>query len=334
MKTATILLKRVRTLFYFSSLFIYALTMVQCADKINITINEGGSGSSDSGSSGGGSSATNKVTFNASTESLVSTKGLSALAKDRNVIVYAYGEGRTVTQTPDAQVNYKTLTAGTLSPTSQDMYLTKGTYNFYSATINSSGAAAPTFTNGVVSSLNNGVDYLWWSLAGKVVNTSPELINITFEHCCAQIVLRIEGGTNLTVNSIATAKIYPPTTSGASWSLATGIIAPVSSAATTQMNMGINSNVAQLIVLPVSQSTAGFGVDLSVNVTLNDGATTQTNTYITSIAAPGGIFEAGHSYLFLGIIKGEEIEFGNAQVIDWIPVDETGNPLYPSQVQS
>lgn len=55
-------------------------------------------------------------------------------------------------------------------------------------------------------------------------------------------------------------------------------------------------------------------------------------TYEVAVPLPGGALAAGDSYRFKTVIEGERIAFPSVSVTNWIDVDETGKPLYPSEL--
>ncbi|MGG6494621.1 UNVERIFIED_CONTAM: fimbrillin family protein, partial [Bacteroidetes bacterium 56_B9] len=62
---------------------------------------------------------------------------------------------------------------------------------------------------------------------------------------------------------------------------------------------------------------------------LADGETTP-RTYTVGIPIPGKL-AGGFSYVFSAIIDGNSVSFPNVSIKDWTEVDESGNPLYPTQ---
>ena len=51
---------------------------------------------------------------------------------------------------------------------------------------------------------------------------------------------------------------------------------------------------------------------------------------IAFVPIPGKL-AGGFSYVFSAIIDGNSVSFPNVSIKDWTEVDESGNPLYPTQ---
>lgn len=304
-----------------------------CTDKDYITTNVfiGGS-QSDSDSTT--SKTKNLVSFYASIEDLVQTRTTTAFPAGRYATVFAYNAGDTNLADMQNKVIYKSLSAGSLSPIGSGadadlMYLLSGAYDFYAVSSNSTINYTPSFSLGVSGALSNGIDYLWYKISDVSVYATQVSVPITFSHTCAQIVLTVTGGENLVVNEFVGATLLPPDTLG-TMSLATGVITPATALAAKPIAMGITSNVAQQIILPISTSS----VSLPVVLTLSVNYETTTRQYTTDITPPTGGFAAGKSYLYEAIINTDTVTYNdNVNVIQWVPVDEKGNPLYPTQVK-
>lgn len=56
-----------------------------------------------------------------------------------------------------------------------------------------------------------------------------------------------------------------------------------------------------------------------------------SRSYSVQVPVPDGALKAGNSYLFSAVIDGNTITFPSVSIKKWTEVDETGNPLYPTQ---
>lgn len=295
--------------------------------ETHITIESNNPGSSTSGSSGNGDEdgTTNLVAFHATLESLNMTRSMSPIAANTLVTIYAFhGETDNATSTaPMARGNYVAQQAGMLSGVSNyKMYLSNGLFDFYAVSTNSS-TRFPTISNGVSSTLQNGVDYLWWGCANYEINGSQMTVPVVFNHVATQIVIELSAGEGVVLQSLASASITPPQ-AGASLDLSSGTITPTSEYATTPVAMGINGLKAQYTMLPL-QSTTPMTLTLSLNLNYDP----TPHDYTVSIPVPDGGFQGGNSYLYQAIVDANMVTFPTVDVNDWNTVDESGNPLFP-----
>ncbi|MEG1617914.1 MAG: fimbrillin family protein [Bacteroidales bacterium] len=299
-------------------------------DDITIIVNPG---EENSGKDEGGTNTTpeipaalQKVSFFASVESMTQTRSLSAFPQGRFATVYGFKAGGDLAGKPYSDVNYISQTQGTLSPIDSNMYLPKGIYNFYSVATNMTKDVTPSFSGGISAPLQNGVDYLWWKSGNYSIESSSENIQIMYSHMSTQVVIRLKGGTDITINSIDSAKIIP-SMPGATMKLSTGEIDYATTYSSSLMNMGINQNVCQYTLLPVKTNAP-----LNVRFAIKINGESVARSYAVNIMLPQGMLSGGKSYLFEAIVQGQEIVFPSVTIINWVTVDETGTPLYPSQI--
>lgn len=283
-------------------------------------------GEEESGTSGQANKGQTLVTFNASIESRNVTRAMSPMKSGIKSHIYAYmSPASTTTQeTLTAQGIYVTSSPGVLSGADgYKMYLPNGIYNFYSVSDNFS-TFPPTFSNGESEPLFNGIDYLWWKSAQQDVTSSQINIPIVFQHACTQVVINVAGGNGVTLNKLVSATIAPPTP-GATMNIFTGII-PSATTYGRPDKMGIKGLTAQYIMLPLKTDTP---MQLALELNINN--ETDSRIFTAGIPLPDGELKAGDSYVFSAIVDGNTVSFPQVSVKDWTEVDETGNPLYPSQ---
>lgn len=269
------------------------------------------------------------VQFRANVESSGFTKSVSVYPANKYATVFAYGANANSLATPLNRIIYKSQQAGDLTPAidNRQMYLPNGNYNLFAVSTLSSQNINPTFTNGKSSStLSNGVDYLWWGENNTSIAASKVTVPITFSHSCTQIVFKINSGNGIAIDKMIKATITPSSTTNASMSLSNGVITPATTLSTPTA-MGVNSLVAQYIMLPLNYTgnlTATFSLFINLEPV--------SRNYSVNVPVPEQGYEAGKSYLYSAVINGNEIVFNPVSIIDWIPVDETGVPLYPNQI--
>lgn len=297
---------------------------ISTGDKYTDGGNSDGNQGNNSGNPSNDSSAL--ITFSASVEGRTITRSLSAMGKGIQnwLAVYPSNDGNNTNRAPLAAGYYVTSSPGVLSGIQgYKMYLSNNTYNFYAVSTNSS-TPPPTFTNGVSDLLSNGVDYLWWNALNQDIKSSQVNIPITYQHAATQIVINITGGENITITKILSATITPPQP-GATMDLSTGIITPETAYGKTA-TMGIKDFTVQYIMLPIIQNSP---MPLTLELIVND--ENFARTYQTSLPLPDGKLSAGSSYLFRAVINENSVSFPYVSVKSWTEVDESGNPLYPTQ---
>lgn len=283
-------------------------------------------GEQESGTSGQSDTGNTLVTFNASIESRNMTRAMSPMKSGIKSHIYAYlpAANASSQETLAAQGVYVTSSPGVLSGADgYKMYLPNGIYNFYSVSDNYS-TFPPTFSNGESESLFNGIDYLWWKSPRQDVTSSQINIPIVFQHACTQVVINVAGGSGVILNTLVSATITPPA-SGATMNIFTGIIPPATTYGRPN-KMGIKGLTAQYIMLPLKTDTP-----MQLTLELNINNKTDLRTFTTEIPVPDGELKAGNSYVFNAIVDGNTVSFSQVSVKDWTEVDESGNPLYPSQ---
>lgn len=156
------------------------------------------------------------------------------------------------------------------------------------------------------------------------VSSAQINIPIVFQHACTQVVVEVSAGDGIQLSRLLSATITPPVP-GASMTLSTGVIPPATSYDKPD-KMGINGFLAQYIMLPL-QTNDPMTLTLEVETDGNN----NSKTYSVQIPVPSGELKAGDSYLFSAVINGSSVSIPSVSVKDWTEVDETGNPLYPSQ---
>lgn len=294
-------------------------------DKDNSS-NNGGSNGNDGNNGSGSNQNQSLIQFTASMES-VPTKATSAFPKGLYANIMAYPNSSISGSSQLAGLVYQAQSAGTLSPTTgTPMYLPNGSYTFIGVSTNQTANKNPSFSGTSSSTLSNGIDYMYWQ--GTNINVSSSQVNvpIVFNHCCTQVIVKLQAGNGITINSLNSATITPSQPTG-TMNLTTGVITPSTALSTTPANMGVNQLVAQYTMLPLSY-TGSMTTTFSLNI--NNEATARN--YQVAIPVPNGTLTPGDSYVFSAVVNANEIIFTQVSVTDWVTVDETGKPLYPTQI--
>ncbi|MGL5729502.1 MAG: fimbrillin family protein [Bacteroidales bacterium] len=270
------------------------------------------------------------LTFSGYIESINSnTKTLSIMPINELATIFVFNNG----QDPNHSVPSETCTClshkhGLLEPLSNkdSVYLSKGEYEFYSIS-NLSGETPPTFTHGVSEPLKNGIDYAWAKHPDFEVTNTYTNVPLTYTHSATQIAIKLNVEKGITLDSIISTSFHP-TKEGARMHLIDGYIEPAQEFSDKVSDFILSKNLALATVLPVKTNQP-----LSVTYTLLINNDLTKREFNINIALPNGELKAGNSYLFEVTLNADLISFSNVNIIEWIDVDKTGQPLYPSQFE-
>lgn len=278
---------------------------------------------------GNSSGKTTLVTFNASVEGRNHlTRAMSPMEKGIQNRLFAFkSPASSTTDAPVAEGLYITSSPGILIGTEgYKMYLDEGVYNFYAVSDNFS-TIPPVFRNGRSEPLFNGIDYLWWHASQQDVTSAQINIPIVYLHAGTQVVFEVTAGDSLKLDRLVSATITPPEP-GESMDLQSGIIPPASTYGPAD-KMGINGFLAQYIMLPLKTDTPML---LTLEIMAN--GETSSRTYNVKVQLPDGELKQGDSYLFSTVINENSVVFPSVSVKYWTDIDETGKPLYPTEINS
>lgn len=292
---------------------------------VNIELGNGSDGDSSAEGGSTGSVQGNLVSFSASVESRNMTRALTPMQKEVANLLFAYKSPIATLDDPTEEGLYVTTSVGIMTGVRDyKMYLPNGVYTFY-AVSNNTYSTPIQFTDGISHPLTNGVDYLWANNKLQDIATRQANIPIIYLHSATQVVFDITSDSSLKLNKLVSATITP-SKAGGTMQLINGDITPATTYSPTPANMGINKFRAQYIMLPLETSNP---MKLVLNVLIN-GETTP-RVYSVDVPVPNGRLEGGSSYVFSAILGENTVSFADVNIEGWTDVDETGNPLYPSQ---
>lgn len=308
-------------------MFASSVLFLQSCTKSIVNIDLGGDSGENSSTSGGTSGGTtgNLVNFQATIESRNMTRSLSPMQKGIVSLLFAFESPTESLDDPTEQGLYVTTSAGVMAGVRDfKMYLPNGVYTFY-AVSNNTYSTPIQFTDGVSHPLTHGTDYLWASNKLQDVNSRQVSVPLIYLHAATQVVFDISSDQSLELNKLVSATITP-SKAGGRMTLINGDITPSTEYASTPVKMGINKFLAQYIMLPLETDVP---MKLVLNVLVN-GETTP-RTYSVDVPVPDGELVSGSSYRFSAILGENSVSFSDVNIVNWTDVDETGNPLYPSQ---
>lgn len=277
----------------------------------------------DGGSSG--STQGNLVNFSATVESRNMTRALSPMQKGVANLLFAFKSPIETLDAPTEEGLYLTTSVGIMTGIRDyKMYLPNGIYTFY-AVSNNTYSTPVQFTDGISHPLANGVDYLWANNKLQDITTRQVNVPIIYLHSATQVVFDITSDPSLKLDKLVSATITP-SKPGGTMQLVNGDITPTTSYSPTPANMGINKFLAQYIMLPLETNAP---MKLVLNVLVN--SETTPRVYSVDVPVPDGKLVGGSSYIFSAILGENTVSFADVNIAGWTDVDETGNPLYPSQ---
>ena len=94
------------------------------------------------------------------------------------------------------------------------------------------------------------------------------------------------------------------------------------------MKQKINEKKLNKILLQLSY----YG-NLSINFTAYTNGNKTGKVYYASIPLVNNSLQAGYSYSYELILGESTLTFNNANVKDWVEVDDKGNPIVPIQIK-
>lgn len=249
------------------------------------------------------------------------TKAAKAFAVGSKATIYAYSAGAEPTSATfisGTPVEATALEAGKLTP-SPLLYLPKGSYDFYSVSLNSAITPGVVFTAGLSGQLTNDKDYLW-AKAG-LVNEGGNA-NFAYQHKAVGVEMTISTGTGVSNLIVTSIKITPTKPSATSkMALKTGIIS-VSSEKDVLTAIAVKDNIGEKIMLPL----LSMPIDVEVTVNATIGGSPVSNKKYT-VTLPARSYDAGKYYKYTLSVDAKTITFLGATLEDWTDEIITSTPL-------
>lgn len=249
------------------------------------------------------------------------TKAPPAFKVGNKASIYAYSAGANPTSatfTSGTPVEATVLTEGTLTPEPL-LYLPKGTYDFYSVSLNSKTAPGLTFAAGYSGQLTNDKDYLWASASSISEGGS---VSFQYQHKAVGIEIAVSAGDGVSNLSVTSIKITPSKpTASSKMELKTGNIS-ASSEKDVFSELILNGNKGEKIMLPLT--SLPLDVEVILNATIG-GTPVSNKKYIATL--PARAYEAGKYYKFALTAGATVISFGGATLIDWTNETIASSPL-------
>ncbi len=235
--------------------------------------------------------------------------------------IFGYNAGANLTSaTPIAGTPLEATGSGTgaLTPESP-LFLPKGSYDFYSVSINSNTPAGLTFTSGVSGQLVNQRDYIWAKHASVAQGGS---VIFAYTHKAVGVEVNIAAGTGVSSMSVTSIRFTPTKADASSkMTLSNGVIAPASDKdALTAMSL--TASKGSYIMLPMASQI--LDIEVTVNATI--GGVSQTAKVYSGVV-PARAYAAGTYYTINLTISATALTFTGSTVEDWTTQTITGVTL-------
>jgi len=246
------------------------------------------------------------------------TKGTSTFTSGNKVSIIGYTAGAsttTATAVSGTPVEATCGASGLLTP-STPIYLPKGTYDFYSVSLNSTSSPGISFISGSSAQLTNAIDYIW----AKSSNISQGgTASFVYYHKAVGMEINIASGTGVS-NLALTGISFTPTTPNitSKMALSDGTIG-AASAVGSLTAMTITGSKGSYIMLPVG--SVSINVEITVNATIGGTAVT-SKKYTATI--PSQAYQSGHYYTINFTISSTALQFTGAVVEDWTTQNISG----------
>lgn len=204
--------------------------------------------------------------------------------------------------------------AGGLLTSGNTLFLPKGTYDFYSVSLNNNTGPALDFPAGQSGQLVNGVDYLWASVINSSVNGNTN-IAFLYKHSVCKVNISITAASEISDLYIKSVKYTLPSESGIRMNLKNGTI-PASSAIGILTTISGSDNSRTFICLPCS---AMMVVQIAVDVIIN-GELLTGRVYRSTV---NEVFRQGYMYNIECLLTGNHDFQASVNSSQWIQNSKT-----------
>lgn len=240
------------------------------------------------------------------------TKANAAFAKDNKATIYACITGASPSSTTfvsGTPVEATAQMAGELIP-ENSLFLPKGSYDFYSVSINKSTAAELTFTSGESGQLANDIDYLW-AKTGPIDNGK---VHFTYNHKSAAIAIEISADLGVSLLTVTSVELTPSKPDASTkMTLSTGVIKSATQKGDYVFLEFIGSKWRKTMI-PLKSTS--LDIRVTVNATIG-GTSVIGKVYTASI--PAMEYTGGTLYSLDLKISPSAITFTNVNLADWTP---------------
>jgi len=199
--------------------------------------------------------------------------------------------------------------AGGLLTSGNTLFLPKGTYDFYSVSLNNNNSPTLDFPAGLSGQLVNGVDYLWASVKNSPVNGNTNIVFL-YKHSVCKVNISITAASEISDLYIKSVKYTLPSESGIRMNLKNGTV-PSSQYVGFMTTLPGADNSRTFICLPCS---AMMVVEIAIDVVIN-GELFSDRVYR---AAVNEVFRQGYMYNIEIVVTGNQDFTTSVNSSQWI----------------
>jgi hypothetical protein len=186
--------------------------------------------------------------------------------------------------------------------------LVKGSYDFYSLSLNNSQNPSLVFENGLCRELENGIDYLWAAQKNIMVNTDKVIV-FNYKRLACLVAFKVKADTSIKNLVIRDMKLSAPKTDSIFLDLSQGRISS-STACGSLISLGGSGNERSAIIVPKEGSTY---LEVELDATIN-GLVLTEKKYSTLLDIE---FISGNSYEIELEIDSSKIAALTTTVSEW-----------------
>ncbi len=252
-----------------------------------------------------------EIKFRASYQNEVSTKAPTPFGTGNKATVIGFNAGADVSAATPIAGTPLELTGGAggvLNPAAP-LYLPKGSYDFYSVSVNEASAPGITFTTGLSAQLTNGKDYLW---AKQASIAQGGTVVLSYTHKAVGIEINIAAGSGVSSLTVSSIRFTPAKAESSSkMALSTGAIGS-SSTKESLTSMNLVSLRGRYIMLPLSSQQ--LDVEVTVNAVIG-GVSLTGKVY--SATVPSMSYISGNYYTLNLTVSASSMTFSGSTVDDW-----------------
>jgi hypothetical protein len=251
------------------------------------------------------------VTFKATYDTNTATKASQPFPEGNKASIFAYTSGSspaTASMVAGTPLEATAQSSGVLTPESQ-LYLPKGSYDFYSVSANNSTTPGLTFTNGISGILSNSKDYLWATHSSV---QEGGVVNFSYTHSATLMEFNITAGSGVSSLQVTSLKFTPSKPESTSvMELANGSVSPCSQKEVLTETT-LSGNTGRFIMLPLQ--SLSLDVQVTINAVIGD---TPVTGKIYTASVPSQSYNAGTHYTINMSVSASSLSFTGSVIEDW-----------------
>ena len=141
------------------------------------------------------------------------SKTIQPIAPDRKVSIYIYND-----KARYSKYNLESKIIGSLSmPNDSLIVVEEGAYKFFAPGTNTINTTTSDSDKDGHTSVQNNIDYIWWSKTNTNVNEPLTSYTMDMIHCCTQVVIKVLTPGNINEGTFPEISITPSVTNESNW---------------------------------------------------------------------------------------------------------------------